>query len=342
MKRINILEIETRWGYKAFELYQGDITQLAPKVDLLAVSVLADDYYPLRGTVIGALHDTYGIRLEDLVQDCEFDLRDAFCCWISRELPNPVFGRLLCVEMFRSGFSIEEVIQNVFVALSVLEAKGIQVEEFALPLLGTGSLGIKPASVIRPLLDYSLEHLKRSGSLRRIKFVAHDQERASQLDEAMNDVLGRVRVVIPSGTAAAEARKQILEKILTVESLYEEHTPEVFHDLRRTVENEQSRSFELGIAARRLVEFIANRILDDQQGRLFAKLEKIRKTSDPRVAEWITIYMHVLRVLGNEAAHESGTQTRIPPALNESDLELCLFCVCRLLDFWLDFEHAAL
>jgi hypothetical protein len=34
MKQLNLLEIETRWGYKTFELYQGDITALTEAVHL--------------------------------------------------------------------------------------------------------------------------------------------------------------------------------------------------------------------------------------------------------------------------------------------------------------------
>jgi hypothetical protein len=33
----NAIEVETRWGYRTFELYQGDILDLPPGLDLLAL-----------------------------------------------------------------------------------------------------------------------------------------------------------------------------------------------------------------------------------------------------------------------------------------------------------------
>lgn len=336
MRQINAMQIETRWGYKTFELYRGDITRLDPGVDLLAVSVLAGDYYPLRNTVIGALHENFGINLTALLQDCEFDLRSAFNCWISKEIPNPVFKRLLCVEMLDPDSSIDEVIQNMFVALSILEAKGILVQEFASPLVGTGALAIDPVAVIKPLLNYSLEYLHRSASLKRIRFVTRGEQHAAQLDAAMNNVLGRVRVMLPHGEFAEAVRHQILDSIERTVALDQGQNARLFTDMRRVIANPESRSFELGIIARKWVEFLTDDILGDPQpAPLFVKLGKIEKLSTPNIAQWMISYMHMVRIFGNEGAHEKDTEHRIPAALDETDLKICLLCMCRLLDFWL-------
>lgn len=110
--------------------------------------------------VMGALYEIYGVDLAHLLEDCEFDLRNAFSCWISKEITNPKFSRLLCVGMLAPEFSIEEIIENVFVALSVLGAKGFEIGAFAVPLLGTTSLRLDPVSIIDPLLHHSLEHMR--------------------------------------------------------------------------------------------------------------------------------------------------------------------------------------
>jgi hypothetical protein len=174
-----------------------------------------------------------------------------------------------------------------------------------------------------------------------VLFVVHSEELARQLSEAMNDALERVRVVLPKGTFVESVRREIADRIQASDRILEKRRPPAFDELSRIVSNPESRSFELAIASRRCVEFIANDILaEGQQGTLFAKLERIRKSSDVGIAEWIIMYMHVLRVLGNEAAHGQVTVTRIPPIVHEADLELCLLCVRRLLDFWLDFKKA--
>jgi O-acetyl-ADP-ribose deacetylase (regulator of RNase III) len=199
MKRVNAIQIETVWGYKTFELYQGDITNLDFGVDVLAVSALRGNYYPKKGTVVGALFENHQINLQNLKEDCEFDLRKPFSCWVSKEIPNPKFKRILCVEMLDPSFTTEEVIKNVFVTLSILEAKGISVQKFASPLLGTGTLSLDPGLVIKTLLDNSLEYLKRAQNLKEIKFVAYDENLAEQLKKAMNEVLNRVTIAVING-----------------------------------------------------------------------------------------------------------------------------------------------
>jgi hypothetical protein len=44
--------------------------------------------------------------------------------------------------MLAPSFTTEEVIANVFVTLSILEAKCISVQKFASPILGTGTLSL--------------------------------------------------------------------------------------------------------------------------------------------------------------------------------------------------------
>ncbi len=338
MKQVNAIQIETVWGYKTFELYQGDITNLDFSVDILAVSVLMGDYYPLKGTVVGALYENHQIRLESLLEDCEFDLRKYFSCWVSKEIENPKFKRLLCVEMLSLSFTTGEVIKNVFIILSILEAKGIVIQSVALPLLGTGSLSINPDKVIKALLNNSLEHLQRSQTLKEIKFVTYHQDRVEQLNEAMNQALSRVKIVLPKGDFVEKIRKDIKNKLEKANSITNHSNIELFSDVRRIVSSEESRSFELGIAARKIVEFIVEDILGNQKGMLYQKIQNIQSVSEPKIADWIIYYMHILRVLGNESAHEIGNKDRVPVTLSEADLELCLLSIYRLLDFWIDFK----
>ena len=122
MNQLNVIDIETRWGFKSFELYEGDITRMGTRVDLLAVSILADNPYPLPNTVVGALHTNLKLDLAELRKDSEFDLRRSFGCWVSKELPIDEIKRILCVELFGGYISNAEVIQNVFVMLSILES----------------------------------------------------------------------------------------------------------------------------------------------------------------------------------------------------------------------------
>ena len=65
---------------------------------------------------------------------------------------------------------------------------------------------------------------------------------------------------------------------------------------------------------------------------LFKKIETLHNRN---IAQWISSYMHVLRIFGNESAHERNTH-RMPSELTENDFIISLFCLNRVLQFWLD------
>jgi O-acetyl-ADP-ribose deacetylase (regulator of RNase III) len=341
LKQFNAIQIETIWGYKSFEIYQGDITNLDFSVDILAVSVAPNCYIPVKNTVVGALFENHKINLEELLDRCEFDLREPFSCWVSKEISNPKFKRLLCAEILYSmdkETDIQEIIESVFIILSILESKEIEIKTIALPLLGTGILSNDINWVIKSILDYSLKYLQRSQYLNRVILVAYEEEKAELLDKAMNEVLHRVKIVLPKEEYIERIKGEFITAIEEAKRLADDSKVPLFLDLNRIVLDRESRSFELGIVARKLVEFIVEDISQQKQGNLNQKVENLRKSSKPKIAEWITFYMHVLRVLGNEAAHEIGGVERIPIILSESDLEICLLCICRLMNFWLDFR----
>lgn len=333
LKPINLLEIETQWGYKTFELYHSDITRLDFKVDVLAISAFFGNYVPLPHTVIGALSNNCSIDVKALSQHCEFNLRDIFNCWVARPPDNTRFERLLCVEFMSGSVEIEAVIQNLFVMLSILEMKGIKVQTLALPVLGAGEQKLAASTIIKALLDGSQDYMRRSPNFQKVIFVEFNERRAHELDRAMNDALGRVKVVLPRGKRVEGLREEILKTIERAFIVAGPKGHDLFGDLRRFVSSDQSRSFELGIISRRLVEFI----VDDLSPRStkFELWKKIDALSEHHIADWIRSYMHVLRVLGNESAHEKDREKRVPKNINEADMELCLFCLQRLVDFWL-------
>ncbi|MGE4068630.1 MAG: DUF4145 domain-containing protein [Vicinamibacterales bacterium] len=77
---------------------------------------------------------------------------------------------------------------------------------------------------------------------------------------------------------------------------------------------------------------LVTRLGGTKTGHLHQRIRNLEEQG--HVAPWICGYMHVLRHLGNEAAHEQGLTPRVPPVVDQSDLGLCLLCVERLLRFW--------
>jgi O-acetyl-ADP-ribose deacetylase (regulator of RNase III) len=335
---LNLIEIETRWGYRTFELYHGSLTDIGLKVDVLAFSSFAENYEPLPGTVIAALRTGCEIDVGALALHPEYDLRAVFDCWVARVAPNDRFERIICVELIGGRRGFNEAIQNLFVALSALEMKGVEVRTLALPVLGAGQMGLEPATIIKELLDNALRYLYHSPNLRQVLFVEINEERARALDAAMNQELGRVKVVLPKGELVDGIRNEILRNVDKAELLADEGARALFSDVRRFITPERSRSFEIGIVSRRVVEFIVNDITKRQNSAdLMRKIDDLGKFD---VADWIRSYMHVLRIFGNESAHERDKSNRRPRSIAERDVAICLFCLQRLLDFWIGLKQA--
>ncbi|HEU4710284.1 MAG TPA: DUF4145 domain-containing protein [Pyrinomonadaceae bacterium] len=332
MKPINLIEIETSWGFRSFELHEGDITQLDFTVDVLAISAFKGDYEPVPGTVIEALLKNVQIDMKELSKRREFDLVEAFGCWIAKVAPGKNFERILCAEIVGGKFETKEVIENVFAVLSMLEMKKIRPEILALPILGAGQQQQSASEVIKELLDCSLRYMQQSASIKKVVFVARRKTRAQELDKAMNELLGRVKVVVPRGDWHENTRRRILTSIEAAGHLAGTGTS-IFLDARRVFSSNQIRSFEMGITARRLVEFIVNSLL---QKRVAPDLcGRIDALADIGVAEWLRSYMHTLRIFGNESAHEKQKVNRRPAVISEADIGVCLLCLEQVLGFWL-------
>jgi len=213
LERLNIVDVETKWGYRSFELYQGDITELQEPIDLLVVSAFANNYYPTPRSVIGVLDQKLRISVDNLSRTPYLQLQQAFGCWVSQAISHPIFKRILCVEFIGTGFSISEVFENLFTVLAILELRNIRIKTLALPILGTGNQRLNHEEVTECLLKCAVKFLEHSEYLQRILFVAYRPRSARRLDEAINKTLNRVNVTLPKGKLMIGIRQDIQEKL---------------------------------------------------------------------------------------------------------------------------------
>jgi hypothetical protein len=332
MHRRNTLDLETRTGSRTFELYEGDLTSLGRSVDVLVLSAFAGDYTPVAGTVVEAFARKLHLDIGRCATDAEFDLRPSLGVWISRRLTGFEFRRIVGAEFLGTTLPVAEVIENVFAALSLLEAKGNPVRTAALPVLGAGSQGLNAQEICRYLLKGATDFFRRSTSCKALLFVEINPQRADELARAMNEVLGRSNVVLPRQKLFDSLRDEITNQLLRSDSLFTDAT-ELREDWLRVLKAEEARSFELGILGRRLLERMVRDLGAAEKTTLKQQIEELGKK---HVAPWICAYMHVQRQIGTEAAHEGKDPFRRPPFVEQADLLLCLSCVARLLDAWQD------
>jgi O-acetyl-ADP-ribose deacetylase (regulator of RNase III) len=334
-QRINLVEVRTVWGFRTFELYQGDITQLQD-VDILFVSAFTEAYEPLQGSVIGALHNI-GIDVRQLAQQPLLDLREPFDCWVSTELSQQPFKHIVCVETpfgvapQRDGNEADQIIQkalkNLFTVLWMLEAHDIPTTTVATPMLATNLQNYNPHTVIKALLELSTRHLEHSSTTETIKFVAYIKERAVDLRHAMDDTLGRVQVPLPRGPQVDVLKRDIAQ---LMRELHNQINYPVFDDVKRLALDDSSEPINYGITGRDFAQAFAEYLLGDNFDSKDDLNRKINKLQKPLadIPEWLKHQLHLLRTIGNDFAHGQGK------TISVEDMELQLMCIRRILKFW--------
>ena len=157
MQLLDVIEIRGGQGGR-IELFQGDLTELSPaeRVDALVVSAFRDDYAPVQGTLIGALHRK-GLSVGELAHDKDIDLRSTYSCWLSRDFTPPkpglAYRRILCFEPVAYG-KAPEVVGDIFRALTPILAVRPEIKSLALPVVSSGNMGFPvgemlPRSLVR-------------------------------------------------------------------------------------------------------------------------------------------------------------------------------------------------
>ncbi|SFG28705.1 DUF4145 domain-containing protein [Pontibacter chinhatensis] len=329
MPLINFIEIKTKSGYSEFELHAADITKLGFDVDLIAISAYKGSYVPTPGSVIQSFYEQ-GVKVEALAKEPLLDLRDSFGTWVSEPFNKKNFKNLICLEIGGTGFTFEEAIRNLFSVLSVLEIKGYRNKTIALPMLGTGNQRISPKEIVPILVNQALDFLMHARYLKKVIFVVRDEQQAEELNEVMDMVLGRSNVRVPHGPMIDGLKSEILRELDKIEVLgvADHHVKE----LKRIISGE-CRSFDLGVNSRKMVEFILSDI-SPEYGQSYSLLHNIRLLDKLGIAKWVQSYMHVLREFGNAEAHSATAEKRNPENMTAKDLEVCLFCLQRVLDFY--------
>lgn len=334
MNRLNVIGLDTPHGYRTVELLQGDIAQLDFQADILVVSAFRGDYSPLHGTVLGALKVAHGMDVKALSGRPEYDLRTPLCIWISTGLDAGPAHRLMCVEMIGTGLPTADVLVNVFAGLALADAKGIPIRLVAMPLIGTGNQRMDPKEIASLLVPRAESYLQRSYGAESLYFVELDADRAQLIADAMDAFLGRSRVVLPQEQLVGYLREDIRNFFLRAKTRFSSRSDHLYNEWIQLLQAPAVRSSEFGVASRKLVEFIlADLDVPDQP--LYKRIRALEERGD--VAPWVCGYMHLLRHFGNESAHENQRGSgRRPPVIAPPDLTAGLFCVERLLEFWLN------
>jgi hypothetical protein len=327
MKLINILEIKSVFGYRQFKLVKGDISKMAIPVDLLCVSAFAKGYFPVPGTLLGALKDNRDIDLVDLAVTPELDLRNSLNTFFTKEIKDNYIKRLLCIEMVGTGKNLPDVIDALSLSLFAAELKGYKFKTIMMPLLGTGNQGINPSEILGLILKRVEHLLNTSSNIEEIFLVAFEDEQSHQLNESMNLILKRNVSVFQKSQIIATVVNSLKD---TINSSPNNFGAICYRDLLELLQENEILAFELAIVGRKICEHVLHKTFPESASMdLFKKIQMLKTLSVP---PWMINYFHMLRIFGNSYAHEN-LRTESNNQMNEQDIVIALFGLERIIDF---------
>lgn len=198
---LNFFDVDTATGERSVELQVGDYPQLGLQSDLLVVSAFRGHYAPVPRTLLGRLHEAYGLRLSEL--DVALDLRSSpLKAWVSAPLdlgdqaPPSRFKRIAVVEgaiEWQEGDLVPwPPFNRLFSLLALLPMRGIACAAVASPLLGSGNQGIDALSHVPELLEAYREAFRHLPDLERLILFDKTDRHLSVLGEAIDSTLARV------------------------------------------------------------------------------------------------------------------------------------------------------
>ena len=208
MKLLDSIRIQGN-GEKRVELYEGDLTEVeqVDEFDLLVISAFPNDYIPTPSSLIGALYRK-GLSVGKLASDKDIDLREAYSCWLSKDLKPEhhglVFKRILCFEPQTRGRP-PEVVGDIFRALTPILADCQDIQKIAMPVVAAGDQGYSITEMLEPLLDAAIHWLEIGLPLTRIKIVTRN---ASGINDALSVFNAKKNTYIPSEDLASQANPE--------------------------------------------------------------------------------------------------------------------------------------
>lgn len=209
--------MDTAFGKKNISVIHGDILELNVPLDVMMVSSFYRDYYPLNGTMLGALNSR-GVSVDELSKEPELDLRDLCNIWLSKSIigSDIPISRIGCVELsacFYSGehrtLDITQTLKSFFAMLELASCASIKIEKLGLIIPGTGNQGISVNLVMVPLLNECLRFMHSNEQIRDIYIIERGYEKAHSAALALKNSYSLFRQKDLSSVEKLEVQKPL-------------------------------------------------------------------------------------------------------------------------------------
>jgi|GEM_PF-2443935 len=190
LKVIETIQVKSSKSQGVIRFCVGDLTKVCPdeRVDVLTLWSVRDSYLPLPGSLIKQL-DKIGISVEALAMDKEVDLRQAFSCWLSREIKNPniAFKRILCYEPEESA-KAAELVGDIFRSIAPFIGGSHPIRTVSTPLLASGQLMKNKKVMLQQLVEAAVHWMSSGFPLDCFNIVTLPDKRLDELIQLFSDL----------------------------------------------------------------------------------------------------------------------------------------------------------
>jgi hypothetical protein len=181
MKLLSRITLAVPAGTAAIELLQGDLSALPKEheADILVISAFPNDYTPLPGSLMYALHEK-GLNVAELAANKSVDMVKNLGCWLSAPLSATQqqqfnIRHILCFEPGREAGTPDQVVGNIFRCINNF-AFDDDNNVIAMQVLATGRQKMPVDKMLPAMLEAAIFWLESGIPLDCIKLVVHGDE----------------------------------------------------------------------------------------------------------------------------------------------------------------------
>lgn len=349
---LNRNEFGTVSGIKFIELHYADLTEFYYPIDLLVLASYKYHEGSTQKAFEKSFMEKYGMSMKEIQEEAALDLNKSLGVWMSKEfdVEKVGFKRIACIELDDRTITAEcfaERIRNLFAVINLADGIGINIENIAMPVMGSCLKNLPDDEILSILVGQSRFAMEKTYNLDGIYIVDNDRERVMKFDRKMNEILNRTDVD-QENVFSDEQCDEILCDMWSKMKYYREQVTsgkfkkrdrsDVLIEFEARIESRELRQFEFCVLARKMLEFIIYDIGGDKAGNrnLFQRIEYMRKAelASPR----ITAYMHIIRAFGNAEVH---TDEEVEYSIEENylDRQILVECLSRVVDYWIAYKY---
>lgn len=346
MIRENPYGIETIYGFKEIKISNADILKYKEPYNILVVSVREYNYKPFTGSLIGSLN-RIGIDLKHIADDLEIDWRKDQHIWLSRPIdPLREHSKRIAGIEFTKAESyqkddqvIKKRMKTFYGMLSAAHYMGYPIRKIVMPVIGTNHGHFDTEMIVRVLKETAEEALKSIPSLMCVHIIEHDVDRYQILSDYFDRIIGRGQDDLTIASLDAGAKKKIkqisrdVRQILQMRKRTQEEESVFLSVIHQLDEITSYPLHNIRFQNRLLAELMANDLIilkgyrDYRKKTLVEQIEYISERMN--FSMWTRSYWHIMRELGNEAAHI----TKKHP--NNEDINILFRCSAEVVRVWL-------